>query len=43
VFSASLPFDYVKHLDRFNPARRTRRRPTATRVRRPTRKEDVSA
>ena len=32
---ASLPFDYLRHLDRHDRVRRTRIRPTGSRVRRP--------
>ena len=33
---ASLPFDYLQHLDRGDRIRRTRTRPTGSRVRRGT-------
>ena len=32
---ASLPFDYLRHLDRYDRVRRTGIRPTGSRVRRP--------
>ena len=34
MFTASLPFDYLKHLDRYDPARRMLHRPIGSRVRR---------
>jgi hypothetical protein len=33
---ASLPFDYLQYLDRHDPVRRKRNRPTGSRVRRGT-------
>ncbi len=33
---AALPFDYLQHLDRHERVRRTRNRPTGSRVRRGT-------
>jgi hypothetical protein len=34
MFSASLPFDYARHIDRGDRARRSRLRPSGSRVRR---------
>jgi hypothetical protein len=34
MFSAALPFDYVRHIDRGDRTRRSRTRPHGSRVRR---------
>jgi hypothetical protein len=36
MFSAALPFDYVRHIDRGDRTRRSRTRPHGSRVRRGT-------
>ena len=36
IMLATLPFDYLQHLDRHERVRRTRHRPTGSRVRRAT-------
>jgi hypothetical protein len=42
MFSASLPFDYLQHLDRHDRVRRTPARFTGSRVRRPLREKGVT-
>jgi hypothetical protein len=38
MFPAALPLDYVRHIDRGDRIRRSRARPTGSRVRRGTRR-----
>jgi hypothetical protein len=42
MFPASLPFDYLKHVDRYDRVGRMQARPTESRVRRPTLAEDLT-
>jgi hypothetical protein len=42
MFPASLPFDYLKHVDRYDRVRRMQAHPSGSRVRRPGRAEDLT-
>jgi hypothetical protein len=42
MFPASLPFDYLKHIDRHDRVRRMQARPAGSRVRRPGLAEDLT-
>jgi hypothetical protein len=42
MFPGSLPFDYLRHLDRYDRIRRTRAHPTGSPVRRPVPREEVN-